>query len=99
MKKVLCALCLLLLCSPAFAVDSIAQGNVYFHYDRGSFEVSFREGLPDQANSLSGSFSPAVLSVPEGFSSCVASVTFEGAVPSGKGVYGAYELGTRFTTL
>lgn len=77
--------------SASVGIASGSSSETLFHHDRGSFEVSFREGLPDQANSLSGSFSPAVLSVPEGFSSCVASVTFEGAVPSGKGVYGAYE--------
>lgn len=77
--------------SASVGIASGSSSETLFHHDRGSFEVSFREGLPDQANSLSGSFSPAVLSVPEGFSSCVASVTFEGTVSSGKGVYGAYE--------
>ena len=32
MKKILCVICLLLLCSPAFAVDPIVQGNAYFRH-------------------------------------------------------------------
>ena len=62
-----------------------------FYHDRGSFRVMNLEGLEDQAESISGSFSPATLPLLNGMTSQVSAVEFTGNVTAGASVYGIYE--------
>jgi len=62
-----------------------------FYHDRGSYKVMNLETLEDQAESISGSFSPATLPLLDGMTSQVSAVKFTGNVTAGTSVYGIYE--------
>ena len=70
--------------------DEEMQETLFYH-DRGSFRVMNLETLEDQAESISGSFSPATLPLLDGMTSQVSAVEFTGNVTAGASVYGIYE--------
>jgi hypothetical protein len=62
-----------------------------FYHERGSFEASYLEGLPDQTENVSGTFSSATLPLLDNMTEQVAPVNFEATIDAGSSVFGIYE--------